>query len=105
MQLMTADPNRVENPPENGIRTTWLGHASVLFQLDNVNILVNPNFNARGIKYYHPGMVYYLFGNIKNIREITKQISYTHLDVVSDEKSNESPPPPRVASDLVRLCP
>jgi len=55
MQLMTADPNRVENPPENGIRTTWLGHASVLFQLDNVNILVNPNFNARGTKYYHPG--------------------------------------------------
>ena len=55
MQLMTADPNRVDNPPENGIRTTWLGHASVLFQLDNVNLLVNPNFNQRGIKYYHPG--------------------------------------------------
>jgi len=54
MQLMTADPNRVENPPENGIRTTWLGHASVLFQLDNVNILVNPNFDSRGTKYYYP---------------------------------------------------
>lgn len=56
MQMMNAVPTRIENPPENGIRTTWLGHASVLFQLDNVNILVNPNFNTRGIKYYHPGM-------------------------------------------------
>lgn len=55
MQVMTADSARIENPPENGIRTTWLGHGSVLFQLDNVNILVNPNFNERGIKYYHPG--------------------------------------------------
>ncbi|XP_057297051.1 N-acyl-phosphatidylethanolamine-hydrolyzing phospholipase D-like [Hydractinia symbiolongicarpus] len=55
MQVMTADSSRIENPPENGIRVTWLGHASALFQLDNVNILVNPNFNNRGIKYYHPG--------------------------------------------------
>ena len=55
MQMMKADENRIENPPENGIRVTWLGHASVLFQLDNVNVLVNPNFNQRGIKYYHPG--------------------------------------------------
>ncbi|XP_065673755.1 N-acyl-phosphatidylethanolamine-hydrolyzing phospholipase D [Hydra vulgaris] len=55
MQLMKADPQRIENPPENGIRVTWLGHASVLFQLDSANLLVNPNFNARGIKYYHPG--------------------------------------------------
>jgi len=55
VQRMAADPNRIDNPPEHGIRTTWLGHASVLFQLDNVNILVNPNFNQRGIKYYHPG--------------------------------------------------
>ena len=55
MQKMVADPQRIENPPENGIRTTWLGEASVLFQLDNVNILTNPNFDERGIKYYHPG--------------------------------------------------
>ena len=55
MQLMKEDPTRVENPPENGVRVTWLGHASVLFQLDNVNVLVNPNFDIRGIKYYHPG--------------------------------------------------
>jgi len=55
LQRMAADPNRIDNPPEHGIRTTWLGHGSVLFQLDHVNILVNPNFNTRGIKYYHPG--------------------------------------------------
>lgn len=55
MQMMAVDKNRIENPPHNGIRVTWLGHASALFQLDNVNFLVNPNFNERGIKYYHPG--------------------------------------------------
>nr|XP_047146638.1 protein PFC0760c isoform X19 [Hydra vulgaris] len=55
MQLTKADPQQIENPPENGIRVTWLGHASVLFQLDSANLLVNPNFSARGIKYYHPG--------------------------------------------------
>jgi len=55
MQKMKPDPSRIENPPETGIRATWLGHCSVLFQLDNVNVLVNPNFNDRGIKYYFPG--------------------------------------------------
>jgi len=55
MQMMAVDRNRIENPPHNGVRVTWLGHASALFQLDNVNFLVNPNFNDRGIKYYHPG--------------------------------------------------
>jgi len=54
MQMMAADPSRIENPPENGIRVTWLGHSSALFQLDNVNILVNPNFDQRGVKYYYP---------------------------------------------------
>ncbi|XP_065673789.1 N-acyl-phosphatidylethanolamine-hydrolyzing phospholipase D isoform X2 [Hydra vulgaris] len=55
MQLMEADPNRIENPPENGIRVTWLGHASALFQLDSVSFLVNPNFNPRAGKNYYFG--------------------------------------------------
>ena len=77
MQKMQPDPSRIENPPETGIRATWLGHASVLFQLDNVNILVNPNFNDRGIKYYHPG------DNKRYRKCVYKTEDLPRIDVVS----------------------
>eukprot|EP00112_Aurelia_sp_Birch-Aquarium-sp1_P017752 Seg4152.2 transcript_id=Seg4152.2/GoldUCD/mRNA.D3Y31 product="N-acyl-phosphatidylethanolamine-hydrolyzing phospholipase D" protein_id=Seg4152.2/GoldUCD/D3Y31 len=86
MQMVKADPKRIENPPENGIRVTWLGHASVLFQLDNVNILINPNFNARGIKYYHPGNNKRYREPVYTVEQLPRidaiLISNTHFDLL-----------------------
>lgn len=51
----------ISNPPEEGIRITWLGHASVLTQFDHFSILSDPIFSDRcspfsslGPKRYRP---------------------------------------------------
>jgi len=96
MQVMKADPNRIENPPENGIRVTWLGQASVLFQLDNVNILTNPNFNARGVRYYHPGGDYRYRKPVYEVKQLPRidavlisNSHFDHLDLQSIRALNE----------------
>ena len=96
MQLVKADPNRIENPPENGIRVTWLGHASVLFQLDNVNILANPNFSSRGIRYYHPGDNARYRKPVYEVQQLPRidavlisNTHFDHLDLASVRALNE----------------
>ena len=51
----------VSTPPNEGIRITWIGHASVLFQFDGYSILADPIFSNRcsplsiaGPKRYRP---------------------------------------------------
>ena len=75
------------NLPETGIRITWLGHASVLAQFDNFNILADPIFSDRcsplgflGPKRYRPAPY--------NVSELPKidavcisHNHYDHLDV------------------------
>jgi len=107
MQMMKADPQRIENPPENGIRTTWLGEASVLFQLDNVNILTNPNFDERGIKYYHPGDNKRYRKPVYKVSELPRidcvlisNTHFNHLDLKSVRALNE-----RFGEMLLWYCP
>jgi N-acyl-phosphatidylethanolamine-hydrolysing phospholipase D len=41
-------PDQIREPPPNGmIRVTWLGHATVLVQMDGVCFLTDPIFNER----------------------------------------------------------
>lgn len=96
MQMMNADPNRIENAPENGIRVTWLGHGSVLFQLDKVNILTNPNFSTLGTKYYHPTsdrryrMPVYEVKQLPRIDAVLiSNTHFDHLDLPSVRALNE----------------
>ena len=39
------DKNKVSNPPADNIQVTWLGHATVLFQIEGVNVLADPVFS------------------------------------------------------------
>ena len=75
------------NLPETGIRITWLGHASVLTQFDNFNILADPVFSDRcspigflGPKRYRPAP--YHVSELPNIDAVCiSHNHYDHLDV------------------------
>eukprot|EP00794_Sanderia_malayensis_P006049 gene6049-6751_t len=43
-QIFTPDYEGMKKAPKDGIQVTWLGHASVLFQIDGVNIISDPVF-------------------------------------------------------------
>lgn len=44
---MKPDFSLLDSPLETGIRTTWLGHASVLVQMDKIAVLTDPVFSQR----------------------------------------------------------
>ncbi len=46
--LPLADPRPAwRNKPETGLRTTWLGHSTMLFEIDGARILVDPVWTNR----------------------------------------------------------
>lgn len=45
--LPILEPNFGSNPPINSFRITWLGHASVLAEFDNMTVLTDPMFSER----------------------------------------------------------
>ena len=51
-------PAFADSESENGVRLTWLGHATVFFNIDGLNILCDPIFSSRcaivGPKRYRP---------------------------------------------------
>jgi L-ascorbate metabolism protein UlaG (beta-lactamase superfamily) len=42
-----VDARRFETPPTSGLRVTWLGHSTVLIEIDGVRILTDPIFGGR----------------------------------------------------------
>jgi L-ascorbate metabolism protein UlaG (beta-lactamase superfamily) len=60
--LLTRDPRPIwGRPPETGLRVTWLGHSTLLVELDGVRILTDPVWGDRvspvgfaGPKRFHP---------------------------------------------------
>lgn len=60
-RLQNLQWERLQNPSQHGIQMTWIGHASVLIQLNGWNILADPVFSNRcspfqwaGPQRYHP---------------------------------------------------
>jgi L-ascorbate metabolism protein UlaG (beta-lactamase superfamily) len=43
----TVDPERFATPPGTGLRVTWLGHSTMLLELDGHRILTDPVWGAR----------------------------------------------------------
>ena len=61
LPVLTPDSTVLSSPPTDDIQVTWLGHASVLVQMDGVNILTDPYFSTHAgpckllsIKRYRP---------------------------------------------------
>lgn len=60
--LATLDPREGwQRPPETGLRVTWLGHSTLLVELDGVRVLTDPVWGERvspvgfaGPKRFHP---------------------------------------------------
>ena len=44
LPVLDIDHQKLDNPPEDKIQVTWIGHASVLVQWDGWNVLVDPIF-------------------------------------------------------------
>jgi L-ascorbate metabolism protein UlaG (beta-lactamase superfamily) len=42
-----TDPKTYATPPEGGLRVTWMGHASMLIEMDGLRVLADPMWNQR----------------------------------------------------------
>lgn len=47
MLVVKPDWNLIHNPPKDKLQVTWLGHATVLVQLDGFNAITDPVFSER----------------------------------------------------------
>ncbi|WAR12196.1 NAPEP-like protein, partial [Mya arenaria] len=45
--VLKYDFQKVQNPPHDKIQITWIGHATVLVQIEGMNILADPVFSER----------------------------------------------------------
>ena len=83
LPILKPDFDLLAKPPENGIRTTWIGHATVLIQMDNITLLTDPIFSERcspvqfiGIKRYRSAAC-----QVDELPEINAVvISHNHYD-------------------------
>jgi len=45
--VVATDPSRIAEPPKTGLRVTWLGHSSLLVDIDGARILTDPVWSGR----------------------------------------------------------
>ena len=45
--MVPLDKSLVSSPPETGVNATWIGHATVMAQFDNITVLTDPIFSTR----------------------------------------------------------
>lgn len=76
-------PLRLQGPPSRGLRLTWLGHSTVLVEIDGVRLLTDPVWGLRaspvsfaGPKRFHPNPVG--LGELGRIDAIL--LSHDHYD-------------------------
>ena len=93
--------------PKEGIRVTWLGHSTLLIQMERINLLTDPMFSERSgpvkskfvPKRYRP--VPCSINDLPKIDAVIISHScYDHLDTASVKQLND-----RFGSDLVWFVP
>ncbi len=45
--VKAVDPHLFQTPPSSGLRLTWLGHSTVIIEIDGVRIMTDPIFGGR----------------------------------------------------------
>ncbi|XP_033645634.1 N-acyl-phosphatidylethanolamine-hydrolyzing phospholipase D-like [Asterias rubens] len=45
LPVLTPDPHKIHAAPPSGVNITWIGHASVMVQMDGITILTDPIFS------------------------------------------------------------
>jgi N-acyl-phosphatidylethanolamine-hydrolysing phospholipase D len=87
--VQSLDWSRLENPADDNIQITWLGHASLLIQVDGWNILADPVLSDRcsavqwaGPKRYQPPpcRIQELLQNLEIDLVLISHNHYDHLD-------------------------
>lgn len=83
LPVLSPDKEVLDSPPPNDIQVTWIGHATVLIQMDGLNILTDPVFNHYcgiasmiGVKRYRP--IPCTVDELPNIDAVC--ISHNHYD-------------------------
>lgn len=86
LPVLAPDPETLAQPPPSGIQATWLGHASLLVQMNGINILTDPvfgdttfpfpSFSPKSFKRYRPVAM-----TIEDLPKIDSVlISHNHYD-------------------------
>jgi L-ascorbate metabolism protein UlaG (beta-lactamase superfamily) len=47
LPVVPVDPKELESPPPSGLRVTWLGHSTLLIEIDGHRILTDPTWSDR----------------------------------------------------------
>lgn len=83
LPLVRDQRTTLQGPPDDGLRLTWLGHSTVLVEIDGVRLLTDPVWGQRaspvsfaGPKRYHPMPV--ALGELGRIDAIL--LSHDHYD-------------------------
>jgi L-ascorbate metabolism protein UlaG (beta-lactamase superfamily) len=42
-----TEPSTYQTPPESGLRVTWMGHSSLILEIDGVTVLIDPVWDKR----------------------------------------------------------
>jgi len=47
LPVVSPDPSELATPPESGLRVTWLGHSTLLVDIDGIRVLIDPVWGHR----------------------------------------------------------
>ena len=103
LPVLPIDKDKLENPPQNKMQVTWLGHASVLVQWDGWNVVADPIFSHRCAPVQFAGPARVRPSPVKNVAlDLPQKIDvivishnhYDHLDYQSVQALAKRKPAP-----------
>lgn len=85
--MRPVDVDLVSSLPTEGVRVTWIGHATTLVQFDETNILTDPIFSERCSfsQYVGPKRYRSAPANIKELMSSSVLSKILHLAIIVSE--------------------